>query len=389
MSEDRPKECSRATARWLRELVRHRTVSGNSSNLELLERVAELLSSLGFELRFTHSEDGRRANLLASLGGSEGGLLLSGHTDVVPVAGQAWTHAPFELTEEADRFYGRGSCDMKGFLAALLAMVERQGPQGLSHPLHIALTYDEEIGCVGVRGLLADLAHAGIRPAACIVGEPTCMLVVRAHKGRHAYRCHVRGRAAHSSLSGLGVNAAEAACALAAEVARQAEVLRSGERDEGFFVPYSTLAVCRLQAGHATNVIPEDAEFDFDLRYLPGTDPETVVAPLQARAARLESEMRARVETAEIRMERRTAVPALVPDEASTPLIQRALLAGATLGQPVAYTTEAGLYRVAGIPTVVCGPGDIAQAHAADEFILKSELALCEEFLTRLVGVSK
>lgn len=380
------RDCSAAALSWLALLVACETVSGAASNLDLLRRVDGALRGMGFAIRYTYSPDRQRANLYASLGGDVGGVLLSGHTDVVPVAGQEWSRPPFTLTREGDRVFGRGVCDMKGFLACVLAALERLDRKALRRPVHVAFTFDEEIGCVGVRSLLEDLHVFGIRPEACVVGEPTGMRVVRAHKGRHALRCAVVGRAEHSSLSGIGVNAAEVACALVAEIARQADQLAQGEGDADFYVPYSTLAVCRVQAGQATNVIPERAEFDFDLRFLPSADPDAVLAPIHAHAADLQRRMRARVESSRIEVSRRTAVPALLPTAAEDAIVERLFQAGAARGSHVAFTTEAGLYQAAGIPTVVCGPGDIAQAHTADEFITLAQLALCEDVLARLLA---
>jgi acetylornithine deacetylase len=373
------------TVEWLRRLIGYQTVSGSDSNIELIELAAEALQAAGFTARFTRSTDGQRLNLLASRGEGPGGLLLSGHTDVVPVTGQEWTRPPFELTEDDSRFYGRGTCDMKGFIACVLAVVQRSNVN-MTQPLHVALTYDEEIGCIGVRSLLADLAQAGIRPAACIVGEPTGMRVVRAHKGRHAYRFRIVGQAAHSSLSGTGVNAAEIAASLVTELMQSAVAIQQGARDEGFYIPYSTIATCRISAGQASNVIPEEAEVDFDLRYLPGVDPELLMKRIRNTAANLEEWMRMRVSSSEITLVRRTAVPPLASSPDGDTVAQAALSAGAQFGTPAVYATEGGLYQAAGLPTIICGPGDIAQAHASDEFILKSELTACEVFLEKLIA---
>jgi len=378
---------SARTLHWLRTLIGFKTVSGSDSNLALLECVEAALAGSGFRTFYSRSPDGARANLFASIGEGEGGLLLSGHTDVVPVSGQAWSRPAFELTEDAHRFYGRGTCDMKGFIASVLGAVETADLSRLGQPLHIALTYDEEIGCLGVRRLIEDLAAARIRPAACIVGEPTAMQVVRAHKGRHAFRCHVRGQAAHSSLSGTGVNALIAASRVVGVVSERADLLKETERDAGFYVPYSTMAPCRLTAGHANNVIPEAAEFDFDLRFLPSTDPEAVMAPILDAAAAIEREMQGRVAGSSVRIERRTSVPALAREDGANGVAAMALQAGARPGQHVAFTTEGGLYQQAGIPAIICGPGDIAQAHTADEFIDKSQIAAAQAFFGRMLDL--
>ena len=226
----------------------------------------------------------------------------------------------------------------------------------------------------------------GIQPSACIVGEPTGMSVVRAHKGRHSWRCDVKGRAAHSSLSGTGVNAAETACLLAAEVAMQARGLQTAKRDEGFYVPFSTMAVCRMNSGHATNVIPEEAQFDFDLRFLPGTDPDGILAPIHHRAQELQQTMRAKIPESQVSLMQRTSVPALISRAETNSLVEALFQAGAHSGGHVAFTTEGGLYQQAGIPTVICGPGNIVQAHTADEYILSSQLGLCESVLERLLA---
>lgn len=383
-------EPSAEAVQWLRKLVAFETISRSASNLDMLALADDALRQAGFRTRFTRSPDGQRANLFASHGDGDGGLLLSGHTDVVPVTGQHWTRPPFELTEDAMRFYGRGTCDMKGFLAVVLATIGRVDLHALGAPLHVALTFDEEVGCVGVRRLLEDLRDAGIRPASCIVGEPTNMKLVRAHKGREAFRCLVRGRASHSSLAGTVVNAVEAASQMVVQVTQHAKALQLSNRDEGFYVPFSTMTTCRLAGGHANNVIPEQADFDFDLRYLPSTDANAIIAPLQNFAAQLEAKLRETTPEASITIERRTAVPALAADSNADLLALQILQAGAHAGPHVAYTTEGGLYQAAGIPTVICGPGDIAQAHTADEFILKSQLSDCEAFLKKLLsqGVS-
>ncbi|CAB3664404.1 acetylornithine deacetylase [Achromobacter kerstersii] len=379
------RECSLATLSWLARLIACETVSGTASNLKLLALVDNALRNLGFALRYTYSDDRERANLFASFGGEVGGILLSGHTDVVPVSGQDWSRPPFELSRERDKVYGRGVCDMKGFLACVLAVLEGTDLQSVGRPIHVAFTFDEEIGCIGVRSLLEDLSTFGIKPDACIVGEPTGMRVVRAHKGRHALRCTVQGRAEHSSLSGLGVNAAEVACELVAEISAQASALAMSTTDEDFYVPFSTMAVCRVHSGTATNVIPEKAEFDFDLRFLPSAKPEDILTPLYLKANELEQRMRSKVDSSRITLARRTAVPALLPRKNEDQLVERLFRAGAELGAHVAFTTEGGLYQSAGIPTVICGPGDIAQAHTADEFIAIEQLAVCESVIQRLL----
>jgi acetylornithine deacetylase len=382
--------CSPSTLRWLSKLIAYPTISGTQSNLDMLSEVEYFLARMGFEIRRTSSDDGLRANLFASLGGSVGGLLLSGHTDVVPIAGQPWTRKPFTLSEDVNRFYGRGVCDMKGFIAVVLGMIEQLGVAAIAKPFHLALTYDEEIGCIGVRRMLADLQAQGIQPAACVVGEPTQLQIVRAHKGRYAMRCKVQGQAAHSSLSGQGVNALEVASRLVAEIAQQSQALQASRCDEDFYIPYSTLAACRFQSGFASNVIPAEAEFDFDLRFLPGEEPEVVLQRLRETADAYQEEMRTRVPQSSVIIEQRTAVPALAANAETDKLVKNLMALGAKLGSHAAFTTESGLYQQQGIPTVVCGPGDIAQAHTADEYIEKNQISQYEAVMKRLLqaGVS-
>ncbi|XAH23935.1 acetylornithine deacetylase [Xylophilus sp. GW821-FHT01B05] len=367
----------------LGDLVAFRTTSGGDSNLALLSYIEAHLEPLGFGFRRTLSADGQRGNLFASFGGLSGGLLLSGHTDVVPVQGQDWSRPAFALSQADGRAYGRGVCDMKGFIACVLAAVKSADLRQLGMPLHLAFTYDEEIGCLGVRDLLADLARHDIQPAFCIVGEPTSMKVVRAHKGRRGLRCLVQGRAAHSSLAGLGVNAAEAAAEMAVAIKAQAQSIRQYQ-DAGFYVPYSTMAVCRFHSGFAANVIPEKAELDFDIRYLPAADPDEIMTPVLAAASAIQDSMRAKDKESSITVQIKTDVPALMPTAGTQALEALLQSAGASTGDHVAFTTEGGLYQGGGIPTVVCGPGNIEQAHTADEFIEISELLAYQALLARL-----
>lgn len=378
---------------WAQRLVRMNTVS-RESNLPLIECIADHLRSLNVPIRLTYDAERRKANLFATLGaGKPGGLVLSGHTDTVPWDGQAWTMDPLSAEVKDGRLYGRGSADMKGYIGLVVAQTKAWLEADLPQALHYAFSYDEEVGGFGAHALIADLQsadakRAGLAPSLCIVGEPTSMLPAIAHKGVHRWRCCVRGKAAHSSLTPQAVNAVEAAARLVARIADIGDELReSGPRQAGFDVPYTTAAVCVFEGGIADNVVPEAARFHYEFRDLPGAD----VAALQRRvtdhAAALTPLMQAVMPEAGFSFETLCSMPAFQasPDEAAVRLALR--LAGARQTTQVAFGTEAGLFQRAGMSTVVCGPGSIAQAHQADEFVSLEQLARCEDFL-RGVGAA-
>ena len=367
-----------------RALIGFDTTSRHS-NLGLIEWARDRLIAQGAHCRLSYDAERRKANLFATLGepDASGGLVLSGHTDVVPVDGQDWHTDPFDAVLRDGRLYARGACDMKGFIACTLALVPALLQRSDAPPVHLALSYDEEVGCLGVREMLADLADAGIRPAACLVGEPTGMRPVIGHKGRRALRCCVNGREAHSSLPEHGVNAIEYAGRVAAEVQRLARAEAAlNAHGLGYDVPYSTLQVGTIHGGLAPNTVPRNCEMTVELRYLPGADE---LAPLdrlmQFTQDTLVPEMSAVHREAGIDWTVLNDTPGLdLPDQ--HPLLRQvnALLGRQAPGR-VAYSTEAGLFQRAGIPTVLCGPGDIAQAHRPDEYVALSQLADCERFL--------
>lgn len=389
---------SAATLEALETLVAFPTVS-RDSNLGLIEWARDRLARLGARCRLTYDATGGKANLFATLGaGAAPGLVLSGHTDVVPVDGQDWATDPFRVTRVQDRIHGRGTADMKGFLAVVLARapVFADAMQRGLYPgtLHVALSYDEEIGCIGVHGLIADLAQQGIRPAGCIIGEPTGMSPVIAHKGKRDFRCCVSGREAHSALTPQGVNAIEYAARLIVAIRDIAErMARTEARQYAYSVPYTTLSTNRVVGGIANNVVPRDCEFMFEYRWLPGTDPDGIEQEIRARAAQLAQDMRAAVpadgaQPPGIAFERISDTPHfdMAEDADIVRLAQR--LARNAGSAKVAYGTEAGLFQRAGIPTVVCGPGSIEVAHRPDEYVTLAQLAECEAFLDRLIGVA-
>jgi len=382
---DAPTQPSTDALDWARRLVRFNTVS-DQSNLALIECVADHLRGLGITPRLTFDESRRKANLFATLGeGKPDGVILSGHTDTVPWDGQDWTFDPLGATLQDGRLYGRGSADMKSFIGLAVAQARAYLEADLPFALHFAFSHDEETGCHGVRHLIADLADAGITPRLCIVGEPTGMVPATAHKGVYRWRCCVKGKAAHSSLTPQAVNAIEAGARLVAHIADTADRWRDhGPYQPGFDVPYSTAAVGLMQGGVADNIVPEDCHFHYEFRNLPGSDIDAMQRAVTGHAARLEPAMKAVHTEAGIRFEPIAAVPAFLarPDEPALRLAQR--LAGSDGSTLVAFGTEAGLFQRAGISTVVCGPGFIAQAHQADEYVSLEQLAACETFLTRL-----
>lgn len=380
-------------------LVRMNTVS-TRSNLELIDFVRDHLAGLGIRSRLTYNADKTKANLFATLGaGKKAGVILSGHTDTVPWDGQAWsvdplsaivqdwpqTDADAERVIDEPRLYGRGSADMKSFIAVALAnaghFIESDSP----FAVHFAFTYDEEVGCFGVRELIADMKDQGIKPLACIVGEPTMMVPAIAHKGVYRFKCCVRGKEAHSSLTPQSVNAIEMAARVVGKLRDMAEGFERDEpRYEGFDVPFSTASVGQFHGGIADNVVPRDAEFRYEFRNLPTSDVAKMQKEVVAYAQRTEAAMKKVAPDAGFRFEPICEVPSFLgsASDAVTRLAQR--LAREPRTTLVGFGTEAGIFKNAGIPTVVCGPGSITQAHQPDEYVTLEQLARCEDFLRGL-----
>ena len=372
---------------WAQRLVRLDTRS-DCSNLALIECIADHLRSLHVPLRLTYDEQRRKANLFATLGeGKPGGLVLSGHTDTVPWEGQHWQADPLSGHVAEGRLYGRGSADMKGWIGLVVAQTQAWLQADLPHALHYAFSYDEEVGGFGVMNLIQDLREAGIAPQLCIVGEPTSMVPAIAHKGVHRWRCCVRGKAAHSSLTPMAVNAIEAAARVVSHISSIGEELRNHEpRQAGFDVPYSTSAVCRFDGGIADNVVPEDCRFHYEFRDLPGSDAAGWQQRVVDYARSLEPAMQGVEPTSGFSFESLALMPAFQarPDEPAVQLAAR--LAGTRQTTLVAFGTEAGLFQRAGMSTVVCGPGSINQAHQADEFVSLEQLGLAQACLGRLAA---
>jgi acetylornithine deacetylase len=378
---------SKTTLEIIAKLIGFDTVSRNS-NLNLIEWVGDYLRRFGIATRLTYGESGKKANLFATIGdGTKPGIVLSGHTDVVPVDGQKWDSDPFAASFVDGRIYGRGACDMKSFIAVVLAKTADFVSAKLRAPIHFAFSYDEEVGCLGVRELLADLAENNIRPAGCIVGEPTGMQVVLAHKGKRAYRCCVRGQEAHSSMTPNGVNAIEVAADLIHYIrAIGKRMERIEQRQAGFDVPFTTLSTNLITGGIASNTIPRDCEFLFEYRYLPGVDPDGIIREVRDYAhSELLPEMRKIAQDSRIDFDVQTDYPGLNSEEqAPIAELARALTAKKGFGK-VAFGAEAGLFQTASIPSIICGPGDIGQAHKANEFITFEQVALCEAFIDKLI----
>lgn len=370
----------------LAELVAFDTTS-RGSNLALIDHVRGYLASHGVESRLVMDATGQKANLWATIGPADRpGVILSGHTDTVPVDGQDWSSDPFALEARDGRLYGRGSCDMKGFLACVLAAVPGLVARDLARPVHLAFSYDEEVGCVGVVGLLEMLRAEGIRPAMCIVGEPTLMQVVTGHKAKRSMRVTVRGRSCHSSLAPQGVNAVDYAARLVVRMQDiAARLAAQGGRDEDYDIVHSTAHTGVLRGGTALNIVPDLCTIDCEFRVLPSEDADALVQELRAHAAELERTMQEAAPEAGIDIDLYAQFPGLeTPSDAEVVTLTKRLT-GTNGHSKVAFGTEGGRFdAMLGVPTVVCGPGSISQAHKPDEYIEQSQMDACDAFLTHL-----
>lgn len=381
--------CLPRTETILSRLLSFDTTS-RDSNLALIQWVASWLEQYGVASTLTFNDEKTKANLFAHLGDPTlPAVVLSGHTDVVPVDGQQWCYPPFDMTVRDGLVYGRGSADMKGFIACVLAAVPRwqQLAAGgvMTRSLGIALSYDEEIGCLGVGRLIDDLLARQVPVAGCIIGEPTMMRPVIAHKGIAHYRVHVRGRAAHSSLTPQGVNAIEYAARLVTHIRKLADAEQSfGSRHPLYDVPFATLQTGLIKGGNAANIVPKDCEFVFEVRWLPGDVHERFVASVQDYAQVLLAEMQQVAPEADIQFEALVNCPPFEYSPGSEITRHVEALCQGCSHDAVAYTTEAGRFHEAGMPCVVCGPGSIEQAHRPDEFVSQAQLAACDAWLDQL-----
>ena len=376
-----------ATLELLEQLIGFDTVS-DKSNLGLVERVEAYLGGEGIAFTRVPNAAGDKAALFATVGPvQDGGVLLSGHTDVVPVKGQRWTGDPFAMREDGGRLWGRGSCDMKAFDAICLAMLPVFRDAGLKRPIHLLLSYDEEIGCLGSLDTIARFGVDLPRPAICIVGEPTEMKVVNAHKSIASYVTTVHGKEAHSSNPALGANAIEGACALVTELYRLQARLEAEGDPSGLFDPgFSTVHVGTIEGGHARNILARECRFGWEFRGLPGTDQKTAIRHIEDFAARAVLPRLTRHAEASIEHERHVEVPGLAADEGSAAEVLAKRLARTNEVGTESFATEAGQFQRNGIPTIVCGPGSIRQAHQPDEFITLEQVDAGLAFMQRLAA---
>ncbi|MCW4464993.1 acetylornithine deacetylase [Glutamicibacter sp. MNS18] len=376
------------TLSQINELIRLDTTS-RDSNLGLIDLVATRLKAVGLDYTLIHNAEGTKANLLATIpaldGGTTGGIVLSGHTDVVPVDGQDWTSDPFEPQIRDGRLYGRGTCDMKAFIGVILARLPELVAAKLDEPIHLAFSYDEEIGCVGAVSLVERITELGLSPRGAVVGEPSSMRAIRGHKSMNVFKVDFHGVAAHSSLPGDGLNAISYATGFARFVDEVSAELRQGPRDEAFVEPTTTMNVNRIDGGIAVNTIPSLCTVFFEYRSLASVDREALTGRLRAEARRLEAQMQQVHPAGRVEFTPMAGAPGL-DTAADEQIVGLSASWGAiAVDEKVTYGTEAGLFAAAGIPAVVCGPGDIAQAHAPDEFIELSQIAACERFIDRMI----
>lgn len=378
------------TLTMIRQLVSFDTTS-RKSNLGLIEWVRDWLKALGVESQLVYDPGLRKANLFATITGScdaggRPGIVLSGHTDVVPVDGQKWDTDPFKVVIKDDRIYARGACDMKAYIGTALAMAPHFVNSRLNMPIHFALSYDEEVGCLGVRGLLEALARQSLCVSGCIVGEPTSMQVVTAHKGRRSYECSVVGQEAHSALTNRGVNAIEYAARLVARIRDIADRLAGGNQISGYEVPYTTLQTGTISGGLISNIVPGFCKFQFEVRYVPESDPDAIELEIREYAEVLRKEMKAWAPHTDIVINLNTSTPACnIEESAEITRLVLSITTNPSLGK-VSYGTEAGLFQQAGIPTVICGPGSMQQAHRPNEFVSISQVMACEAFMAKLAN---
>lgn len=372
----------------LERLIAFPTVS-RDSNLDLIGYATGLLETNGIACQIIHSADGHKANLFATIGPADKpGIMLSGHTDVVPVDGQNWTLPPFEMIERDGKLYGRGAADMKGFVACALAASLKAAKMPLRTPLHLALSYDEEVGCLGVRDLIEMLSAAPQRPLLCIVGEPTDMQVATGHKGKLAARAICRGREGHSALAPLALNAIHLGCDFVRALRdEQDRLARNGAPDGDYDIPYTTVHVGKINAGVALNIVPNLCQVDFEIRNVAADDATAILDRLRDAAARIAADAASIAPEAAIDIEITNTYPGLDTPATSEAVAFVKSLTGANSTMKVAFGTEGGLFsRDLGTPAVVCGPGSMAQGHKPDEYVSVEQMRRCDEMLDRLLS---
>lgn len=382
MTNSRPKELQSAID-ILATMVGFDTTSRNS-NLELTDWACNYLSQYGARLCRVPSDDGQKTNLIASFGPNEsGGIVLSGHSDVVPIDDQDWSTDPWQLTEKLGKLYGRGTCDMKGFSACFLALVPEIAKRTLKSPIHYALSYDEEVGCIGAPRMVAKLAADFPTIDLCIVGEPTDMKVISAHKGIASFTVEVTGHEAHSSRTDMGVSAIMSAIPVLNFIA---ELGQSLARPNGLFTPGGTsLTIGLVEGGTAVNILAHHCKFVFDIRFEPDFDLDNLIAQIYAKISEVDAEIKARAPEGGAKIYKRSRTPGLKLDISSKAESFARAITGDNEILAVAYAAEAGLFQGANIPTIICGPGSILQAHQADEFVEIAQLKKCIEFLHSVI----
>lgn len=371
----------------LDQLIAFPTVS-RDSNLDIIGYITRFLTDRGFAVHTLPDETGQKAGIFASLGPPGAGVLLSAHTDVVPVDGQVWTRDPFRLTKEGDRLYGRGTTDMKGYLASMLVLADRAASAPLKEPLKLAISYDEEVGCIGISRMIGHLERTIGLPRACFVGEPTEMQVAIGHKGKTALRAVCHGKAGHSALAPHFLNALHLAADFIGELrALQADLAENGARDPAYSVPYSTVHVGKLVGGVALNIVPDMAEVTLEFRNIGADRTANLLERIHACAAQVKSRYQTSFPDALIEVAPFNSYPGLDTDEAAPVVALAQRLAQTNCTTKVPFGTEAGYFDALGIPTVVCGPGSMqGQGHQADEFIALSQLAQCDAMMDRLLA---
>ena len=374
------------TKKWLERLIAFDTTS-RLSNMELINAIQSYLTDINVNTRLTYNSEKSKANLWCTIGPTDiGGIVLSGHTDVVPIDGQTWTKPPFEMTEENGKLFGRGASDMKGFCAILLAMAPELKKKSLKTPIHFAFSYDEEVGCVGVRGLITDVIENLPLPSAVIVGEPTLMKIVGGNKGGRAFKTTVRGVPGHSSEPSRGANSIMAAARIINYIeSLQNELEKAATPDCLFDPPYTTFDLGIIEGGTANNIIPEYTNFNWGYRSLPSENPDLLEEKIRNFISNtIEPQLREVSSLANVATELRNDTPPLIPDHQSPAEHLIRHLTGLNESGTVAFGTEAGLFQQAGIPGVIFGPGSIQQAHQPDEFIAVSQISECIEFMDKL-----
>ena len=372
----------------LAKLIAFDTVSRNS-NMALMEYVSGLLAEVGIQAHLIPNADGTKANLLATIGpGDAGGVMLSGHTDVVPIDGQDWTRPAFELTSDQGRYYGRGTTDMKGFVACALAAGLKAAKRDLASPLHLAFSYDEEIGCQGVRSMIDLLRDAPVRPAMCIVGEPTSLSVATGHKGKVALKARCVGREGHSALAPMAMNALHLGCDLVQALRDvQDELRENGAQDGDYDVPYTTVHAAKMAGGVALNIVPNLCEVDFEIRNVADDNPDNILADIRNRAGEIVSAVKNHAPEADISFEVSFSYPGLNTSRTADVVHFVQSLTGVNSTNKVAFGTEGGLFsQELDIPTVVCGPGSMMQGHKPDEFVEISQIERCDAMMDVLLN---